>query len=63
MITLTILSETTVYTEQAETMAQLKRIVLDGYNTKGFKFYIGDNEDKATTFSGLFKGVRAVSRP
>jgi len=59
MINLTILSEHVIYTEQAETMSKLKRVILDKYNVKGFRFYIGDNEDNATTFHKLFKGVKA----
>jgi hypothetical protein len=59
MITLTVISEHRIHTHKAETMGQLKRIALDTYNVKGFKFYIGDNEDKATTFHRLFKGIRA----
>lgn len=60
MITLTVLSEQRIYTHQAKTMGHLKRIALDTYNVKEFKFYIGDNEDKATTFHRLFKNVRAT---
>jgi hypothetical protein len=59
MITLNIISEFESHTEQAATMSELKRKVLDGYNTKGFKFYAGENEDEATTFHKFFKGVKA----
>lgn len=59
MITLNIISEFEAHTEQAGTMGELKRKVLDGYNTKGFKFYTGENEDEATTFHKFFKGVKA----
>lgn len=59
MITLKIVSDTIVYTEQAETMSKLKRIVLDNYNTHGFKFYIDGHDELATTFHRFFKGVKA----
>lgn len=59
MITLKIISEFETHTEQAETMSELKRIVLNGYNIKGFKFYTEGNEEKATTFHKFFKGVKA----
>lgn len=58
MITLKIVSDTTVFTEQSETMGELKRLVLDGYNVKGFKFYKAGSEDSAATFHKFFKGVK-----
>lgn len=59
MITLKIVSSNNIYTEQAETMEQLKRLVLDCYNVKGFKFYEAGSEELATTFHKFFQGVKA----
>lgn len=59
MITLKIVSDAIVFTEQAETMGQLKRLVLNNYNVKGFKFYKAGSEESASTFHKFFKGVKA----
>ena len=62
MITLIISSDNESHTEQAESLSDLKRVVLDNYNVTGWKFWLDGREDESTTFYKFFRGVRATPK-
>lgn len=57
MIKVYIFSYERIYTEQANSMPELKRKVINGCNIKGFKFSLDPLGSDATTFGKFFKGV------
>ncbi|MYM61601.1 hypothetical protein GTG28_20585 [Vibrio sp. OCN044] len=62
MITLIISSEYETHTEQAKSLSELKRVVLDNYNVNGWKFWLDGHDDKSATFHKFFRGVKAAPK-
>ena len=60
MKTVVIQSDYETYTRSANSLAELKRVILDEFNVKGWLFYEPNHPGNATTFHMFFKGVKAV---
>ena len=58
MIKVYIFGEFEIYNEQAESMSELKRIILDNYNDDEFRFGLDDTGSDAKSFRSFFKGVK-----
>lgn len=58
MLKVYVFTEFSTHTLTGASLKELKRRILDNYNTKGFKFGFDPSGSDSTTFHKLFKGVR-----